>query len=263
MTEPVGLGKELGQRTGGVMVAEGAGIVTSLGALLLVKKLAGPERMAAAKEEVAMHVVLPILNRVDATVGKFQDMRAKYAKGGKDDTADITQDSATELVGKASNASGATPSKAVKEAADVFRSEKMTPEQKARKYADTLLDFSIMMPVGILTRIWAQDRADRAFGATPLPTKHYLYAKVPDMVANNVALVAMNTVAKAPSQAVSSTVEKLLGSVGVEQPTAKSMATYLTYVQGSNFIGNMANVGYVTAMSRKQQQMDGDGGVTR
>lgn len=253
MTEKLGLGKELGQRTGGVMVAEGAGIVTSLGSLMLVKKLAGPERMAAAREHVAMDIMLPILKRMEAVSGKF----------GKKDKATINpaapeagKDSATEMMEKASEASGATAGKAtIRKAADVFKAEGMTLEDKAHQYAETFLDMAIMAPVGIVTRILTQDHADRMFGAPKLDMKHYVYAKVPDMVANNTALVAMNTVAKAPTQAVSRTVEKLLGGLGVEPTSAKSMATYLTYVQGSNFVGNVANVGYVTAMSRKQQGM--------
>lgn len=249
MAEMPSLGKELGQRSGGVVVAEGAGIVTSLGSLLLVKQIAGPERMAAAKEHVAMDIILPLFKRVDATVGKLHDARDKMKKGGE--AAPEKADVATSLINKASNASGATPDRAMKDAKAVFDAEHLSPEDKARKYADTLLDFAIMAPVGILTRIWAQDKADAAFGAPKLPMKHYLYAKVPDMLANNVSLVAMNTVAKAPSQAVSRTVEKLLSGVGVDKTSAKSMATYLTYVQGSNMVGNIANIGYVTAMSRK------------
>jgi len=158
------------------------------------------------------------------------------------------------MVSKASEASGATTGKAVKKAADVFNKKEMPLEEKARKYADTLLDFAIMAPIGIVTRVWAQDYADRAFGAPQLPMKNYLYAKIPDMVANNVALVAMNTVAKAPSQALTNMTEKILCGVGVDPTSADSMAKYLVYVQGSNFIGNFANVGYVTAVSRKLQE---------
>lgn len=258
MTEQIGLGSELTKRTGGVVAAEGVGIAASLGSLLLVKKIAGPERMAAAKEQVAMDVMLPLLNRVDATLGKFHTMRERMGRGGQDGskTAEKTDttDSATELVDKASNASGATAGRALKKAKSAFEEEKLSPEEKARKYADLFLDMSIMMPVGIVTRILAQSKADTMFGAPDIDQKHYLYAKAPDFVANNVSLVGMNTVAKAPAQAVTRVMERLLKGVGVPEESAKSMATYLTYVQGSNIIGNMANVGYVTGVSRRNAQ---------
>jgi hypothetical protein len=227
MTERIGLGMEVTKRTGSVMVAEGVGIATSLGSLLLVKKIAGPERMAAAKEQVAQDVILPLLNRIDATLGKFQKMRDKMARGGEESSPEQKE--------------------------DPFAEEKLPPVERARRYANTLLDMAIMMPVGVVTRILAQSKSDDLFKAPQIEQKHYLYAKVPDFVANNVALVAMNTVAKAPSQAVAGVMEKVLAGVGVPKESAKSMATYLTYVQGSNLIGNMANVGYVTAVSRKQQ----------
>lgn len=232
MTERIGLGTEITKRTGSVMAAEGVGIAVSMGSLLLVKKIAGPERMAAAKEQVAKQVILPLLNRIDATVGKFQDTREKMGRGGEE-----------------------APEKDAKKA---FVDKKLPPEERARKYADTLLDMAIMMPVGVVSRILVQSKMDDLFKAPPIDNKHYLFAKLPDAVVNNVSLVAMNTVAKAPSQAVAGVMEKVLAKVGVPEGSAKSMATYLTYVQGSNLMGNMANVGYVTAVSRRQHSAPPD-----
>lgn len=263
-----GLGKEIGQRTGGVMIAEVAGIVTSLGSLLLVKHVAGPERMAVAKEQIAMHVMLPILRRVDGGKEKFQQWRERTSKRGEDVRDSVfggdgkPLDEATELVDKAGDASGATVGNAVRKVKNVFTSERMSLEDKARKYADTLLDFTIMAPVGLVTRAWAQTKADKMLGAPDITARKwsmfgapdaYWYAKIPEFVASNVALVGMNSVAKGPAQAITNTMEKVLTGVGVEKVSAASMARYLTYIQGPNIIGNVVNVGYVTAASRKQQ----------
>lgn len=256
---PIGLGSELTRRTGGVMAAEGVGIAVSLGSLLLVKKVVGEERLAAAKESMAMHIILPLLTRFDGSIGKFQSMRERMAKGGEAAPAQPQGESAVELLDKASTASGASVPGAD---AEPFKEAALTPEERARKYADTLFDLSVMVPVGIAARVMAQTKADKLFGAPDVQSKwsfmgspdKYWYAKVPDFVAQNVSLVAMNTVAQAPAKAVSNVMEKVLKGVGVPQESAHSMATYLTYVQGANTIGNMANVAYVTATNRKDAQ---------
>lgn len=233
------------------MAAEGVGIVTSLGSLLLVKKIVGEERLAATKESMAQHIILPLLTRFDSTIGKFQDMRDKMARGGEEKKADGAKDAAKDADGAAS-------------AAEAFKEEatKLPPEERARKYADTLFDLSVMVPVGIAARVMAQTKADKMFGAPDVQSKwsfmgspdKYWYAKVPDFVAQNVSLVAMNTVAKAPAKAVTNTMEKVLHKLGVPEESARSMATYLTYVQGSNAIGNLANVAYVTGANRKDMK---------
>jgi hypothetical protein len=259
MTDKIGLGSELGRRTGAVMAAEGVGIVASLGSLLVVKKIVGPERIAAAKERIAMDVILPLMNRTESAITRFQNGRGN--KAGQDPNG-IYDDKPEELLDKAGSASGASILKDKKSASEIFGDEHLSREDKARKYADTVLDMTIMVPVGVLSRILAQKKADNVFGAPDVPHKRkffgvedtYWYAKVPDAIAGQTSLVAMNTVAQAPTKAVVGVVEKVLQSVGVPQVSANSMAKYLVYVQGSNTIGNFANVGYVTAVSRQKQQ---------
>lgn len=293
MTEQttIGLGSELARRTGGVIISEGVGIVTSIGSLLLVKHVVGEERMAAAKEDVAMHVVLPLLSYIDSVNSKLQNIRSKFPVGrnaaqqaevqGVSPTLKTAQlldaekeEGVTDLLNKASNASGATSgivmadvkktleANGVKDVKGIADTKHLSPEDRARKYADTLLDMTIMAPVGILTRAVSQSWADKKLGAPVIPSdwsfmgmeKTYLMARIPDQITNYVALGAMNTVAKAPSQALSNTMETIFKNLGVKDSSAKNMATYLTYVQTSNMLGNLAGVGYLTAKSRQHMQ---------
>lgn len=260
MTKQLGLGSELGRRTGAVMAAEGVGIVASLGSLLLLKKIVGKEHLDTAKEWVAMHVVLPILQKKDATVTRFgkqqNDLPDAKGKGNESEVYDANPE---ELLDKAGVASGATSLKPVKNIESAFQAKSMSVEDRARKYADTVLDMTVMVPTGILARLAAQKKADKLFGAPEVPFTHkilgvedtYWKARVVDAVGTQVSLVAMNTVAKAPAKAVVGVFERVLTAAGVSEVSANSMAKYLVYVQGSNVIGNSANVSYVTAVSRK------------
>lgn len=215
MQEPTNIGERTSRRAMSVAAAEGTGLAVSFGALFLAKKLAGKERMDHLKDWVAKKVVMPLMKN---------GVPMGAAAAGAEDNA---QEGAAFVP--------------------------ISPEQKARSIANSIVDMSILIPVGIATRLGVQKTMDDKFGA-PATMQNYLFSRVVDTSVGGATLLGMTTVAKAPSKAISDKLAGVLGKVGLDAETADSVAKFAVYAQIPNATGMAANLATLHALDKKSHQ---------
>ena len=121
---------------------------------------------------------------------------------------------------------------------------------KALKYANNLIDFAVILPIGIATRIGIQSKIDDGLQVPVGNKKNYLFSRVFDNTAGLAVVAGMNTVAKGPARDVTQALNSALQKMGLPQDTADSLSKYLVYVQGPNAAGMVANVAALSRLSR-------------
>lgn len=213
MQEPTNVNERTARRAMSVVAAEGTGLGVSFGALFLAKKLAGKERMDHLKDWVAKKIVMPLMKN-------GVPMGAAEA-GAEADGQEHPQ--------------AFTP---------------VTQEEKARKIANSIVDMSILVPVGIATRLGVQKTMDDKFGA-PTTMQNYLFSRVVDSSVGAATLVGMTTLGKGPSKAMSDKLAGVLSKVGLDAETADSVAKFTVYAQVPNATGMAANLATLHAMDKK------------
>ncbi|MBM3617647.1 MAG: hypothetical protein FJX23_03795 [Alphaproteobacteria bacterium] len=214
MQEPNTARERTARRAMSVVSAEATGLGVSFGALFLAKKLAGKERMDHLKDWVAKKIVMPLMKN---------GVPMGAAEAGAE--ADATQE----------NPQAFTP---------------ISQEEKARKIANSIVDMSILVPVGIAARLGVQKTMDDKFGA-PATMQNYVFSRVVDSSVGAAALVGMTTLGKAPSKAMTDKLAGVLGKVGLEAETADSIAKFTVYAQVPNVAGMSANLATLHALDKK------------
>lgn len=213
MQEPTTTRERTARRAMSVVAAEGTGLGVSFGALFLAKKLAGKERMDHLKDWVAQKVVMPLLKN-----------------------------------GVPMGAAGAGAEGEAEENPQAFMP--ISPEEKARKIANSIVDMSILVPVGIAARLGVQKTMDDKFGA-PTTLQNYVFSRVVDSSVGAAALVGMTTLAKEPSKGMSDRLAGVLSKVGLDAETADSIAKFTVYAQIPNAAGMAANLATLHAMDKR------------
>lgn len=213
MTEPLTPIERSKKRAFSIAASEGIGLGVSFAALGMAKAALGEKRMEQVKHWVAEKIVLRFIHKADEAGLPIAQPNAE----------DATREKAF------------TP---------------MTPEDRARKIAGSVVDLSLMVPVGIAARLAAQKKMDDHFGAQT-PMGHYVFSRVVDNTVGAATLVGLNTVAREPAKAATHTLSGVLKKIGLKEETADSVAKFAVYAQTPNLTGMAANLATLHGMDKR------------
>lgn len=129
---------------------------------------------------------------------------------------------------------------------DKERLDKLTPQERAKTYAKTLVDYSIAFGVGITAQTKGQELMDRVFQIPDLKAhdKHgYWKVTAVDRAVQLGSIVVLNTVGTKPSVAVQKGIQNVLQKAGFSESNADEAASYAVNWMAPNLAGMAAAIG--------------------
>ena len=183
---------------------------------LLIAKSFAGPQMEKAKEWAATSVILPLLNNIESVRHRL----------GRDQVEDPNA------------------------------LEKLPPDERARKLANSLVDFSIMFPAGVAVRLGVQSLVDEKLGVPVEDKRQYVFSKVVDTSVAAATMVGMNSIGRGPAKVSATALSGMFSKMGMPQETAESLGKFMIYMQVPNAAGMLANIATLNQLNKK---IDGPG----
>lgn len=191
----------------GRVIAEAGSIATSFGAIYAAEKLA-PHQLADFKNYVAKRIVKPNLPAFESLADALPTLEGEEGQEER---------------------------------------RQMTPDEKAKKFANVLVDFSIMAAAGIVGQTAIQKLCNEQLFKLGKPDKitgKLMLASCADKAIHLGSIGVMNTMAIQPTQHLQDAVaQHVMKNIGVKgDDVAMSRAKYLVNWQLPNMIGMLGSL---------------------